>query len=120
MAKHCLLTKQKTNRRRFASLAALRKTMIPLHVRSMQNFSEDHKELIQRVQRMRQDLAQWRERAEVHTVEYTDQLTDLQDELLQSMKEIKCDVEMMRSKVRAALDTHDPSWRIKLSETTRR
>ncbi len=60
---------------------------------------------------MRKDLADWRDRADVQTRNYTDQLKDLQDELLLSIEELREDITKMSSKVRGALDKHDPAWR---------
>lgn len=65
---------------------------------------------------MRKELADWRERAAVRNTNYTDQLKELQNELLHSVQEIKGHVKMMRSKVRAALEVHDPTWKEKQSE----
>ena len=84
----------------------------------MQNFTEDQRALIGRVQSLRKDLADWRDRAALKTEDYTKQLKEIQDELLKSMESLKDDVSAMRSKVRVALDKHDPSWREK--ETERR
>lgn len=86
----------------------------------MQSFTEDHRALLQRVQNMKKELADWRERAAVRNTNYTDQLKELQNEILNSMKQLKEDYKMMKSKVRVVLDKHDPAWREKQSGGHRR
>ena len=76
---------------------------------AVQAFSEDHRDMIGRAQQLRRELADWRHAAAIKTKDYTEEIGQLQNELLQSMQEIQQEIQAMRSKVRAVLAIHGPA-----------
>jgi len=67
----------------------------------------NQQELIQRIRSMRKELADWHSTAGERVSQYTQQLTDLQDELLREMASLRNEVSSMRTKVQTALQASE-------------